>query len=100
MIFFGVSSPFTIVPLDYTIVITLKGRYDNKVIETKIGRKNVKNLLLLYTKYVHISLLEIFTTKKMVLLWDPPPLGPVLAGIFMLHLKRTLIPELEKFMKP
>ena len=28
------------------------------------------------------------------------PLGPVLAGIFMVHLERTPMPELEKFMKP
>ena len=28
------------------------------------------------------------------------PFGPVLAGIFMVHLERTLMPELEKFMKP
>ena len=28
------------------------------------------------------------------------PLGPVLAGIFMVHLERTVMPELEKFMKP
>ena len=28
------------------------------------------------------------------------PLGPVLAAIFMVHLEKTLMPELEKFMKP
>ena len=28
------------------------------------------------------------------------PPGPVLAGIFMVRLERTLMPELEKFMKP
>ena len=27
------------------------------------------------------------------------PLGPVLAGIFIVNLERTLMPELEKFMK-
>ena len=27
-------------------------------------------------------------------------LGPVLAEIFMVHLERTLMPELQKFMKP
>ena len=27
------------------------------------------------------------------------PLGPVLAVIFMVHLERILMPELEKFMK-
>ena len=28
------------------------------------------------------------------------PLGPLLAAIFMVHLEKTLMPELEKFMKP
>ena len=28
------------------------------------------------------------------------PLGRVLAGIFMVHLERTPMPKLEKFMKP
>ena len=28
------------------------------------------------------------------------PLGPVLAGIFMVQLEKTLMPVLEKFMKP
>ena len=28
------------------------------------------------------------------------PLGPVLAAIVMVHLEKTLMPELEKFMKP
>ena len=28
------------------------------------------------------------------------PLGLVLTGIFMVHLEKTLMPELENFMKP
>ena len=28
------------------------------------------------------------------------PLDPLLAAIFMVHLEKTLMPELEKFMKP
>ena len=28
------------------------------------------------------------------------PLGPVLTGIFMVQLEKTLMPVLEKFMKP
>ena len=28
------------------------------------------------------------------------PLGPALAGTFMVHLERTLMPKLEKIMKP
>ena len=48
MISVDVSSLFTMVPLDYTIDITLKRIYGDKEIETKIGRKDAKNQSLLY----------------------------------------------------
>ena len=51
-----------------------------------------------YVQRTFISLLEILFTN-LVLLCDLL-LVPVLAGIFMVHLERTLLPELEKFMKP
>ena len=44
MISFDISSLFTMVPLDYTIDLTLKRIYGNKEIETKISRKDMKNL--------------------------------------------------------
>ena len=50
MISFDVSSLFTIVPLDFTIDLTLKRTY-----ETKISRKDMKNLLSLCTKNVHFT---------------------------------------------
>ena len=47
MIYFNVYPLFTLVPLDYTIELTLKRIYADKEIETKIRRKDMKNLLLL-----------------------------------------------------
>ena len=55
MISFDVSSLFTMVPLDYTIDLTLKRIYGDKEIETKISRKDMKSLLILCTKNVHFN---------------------------------------------
>ena len=54
MISFDVSSLFTMFPLDYTIDLTLKRVYGDKEIETKISRKDMKNLFPLCTKEVHL----------------------------------------------
>ena len=43
MIFFDVTSLFTVVQLDYTIHLTLKRIYSDKETETKISRKDMRN---------------------------------------------------------
>ena len=58
----------------------------------------MKNLLLLRTKNVDFTFGNVYQQKDGVAMGSP--LGPLLAGIFMTNLKRTLMPELEKFMKP
>ena len=99
MISFDVSSLFITVPLDYTIDLTLRRIYGDKEIVTEISRKDMKNLSMLCTKYVHFSFgNNIYQDKDGVAMRSP--LGPVLAGIFIVHLKRPLMAELEKFMKP
>ena len=50
LILFDVTSLCTNVPLDYTISIILKRIYDQRELETKILRKEMKDLLLLCTK--------------------------------------------------
>ena len=98
MISFDVSSLFTMVPLDFTIYLTLKRIYGDKEIETKISRKDMKNLLSICTKNVHFTFgNNIYQQKDGAAMGSP--LGPVLTGIFMVHLERTLMPGLEKFMK-
>ena len=52
---FDASSLFTMVPLDCAIDLTLKRIYGDKEIETKISRKDMKNLLILCTKNVHFT---------------------------------------------
>ena len=98
MISVDVSSLFTMVPLDYTIDLTLKRIYGDKEIETEISRNDMKNLLLLCTKNVYFTFENnIYQQNNGVAMWHP--LGPMLAGIFMAHLEKTLMPKLEKFMK-
>ena len=55
LISFDVTSLFTNVPLDYTINIILKRISDQRELETKISRKEMKDLLLLSTENVHFS---------------------------------------------
>ena len=50
LILFDVTSLCTNVSLDYTISIILKRIYDQRELETKILRKEMKDLLLLCTK--------------------------------------------------
>ena len=99
MIFFDTSFLLSMVPLDYTIDITLKRIYGDHEIKTKIIRKGMNNLLSLCIKNAPLTFQNnIYQQKDSVAMGSP--LVPVLAGIFMVHLKRTLMPELEEFMKP
>ena len=96
---FDVSSLFTMVPLEHIIDLTLKQIYDDKEIETNINMKDMKNVLLLCTKNVQFAFgNNTYQQKDGVTMQSP--LGPLLAGSFMVHLERTLMSELEKFMKP
>ena len=93
MIYFDGSSLFTMVPLEYTIDVTLKRIYSDKEIETKISRKDMKNLLILCTTNVYFTFRNnIYQQRDGAAMGYP--LGPVLAEIFMVHLERTLMPEL------
>ena len=95
---FDVSSLFTMVPLDYTIDVTFKQIYGDKEIETNICRKDMTNLGLLSTKNIHVTFgNNIFPQKGGVAM--EYPLGPVLAGVFMVNLKKYSCWKLEKFMR-
>ena len=58
-----------------------------------------KNLLLLCTKNVHFTFENKICQQKNGVAMGSS-LGPVSRGIFMVHLERTLMPKLEKFVKP
>lgn len=96
---FDVKSLYTYVPLDFTINVILRRIYDENEIQTNIKRSEMKELLLLCTKNVHFSFdNEIYQQCDGVAMGSP--LGPVIAGIFMVELERTLLPRLLTYMTP
>ena len=77
LISFDVTSLFTNIPLDYTINIILKQIYDQRELETKILRKEMKNFLLLCTEKVHFSYdNKLYSQKDGIAMGSP--LGPVI----------------------
>ena len=95
LISFDVSSFSAMVPLNYIIDITLKRIYGDKELETNIGRKDVKSLLLLYTENVHFTFgINIYQQKENAATGSS--FGSVEAETFMVHVERTLMPELEQ----
>ena len=99
LIFFDVTSLFTNVPLDFTIDVILKQICDENEVNTNIPKQQIRNLLLLFTKNVHFSYNgDIYTQANGVAMGSS--LGPVLAGIFMVELERTILPTLKEHMSP
>ena len=97
LILFDVISLFTNVPSDYTINIILKRVYYQRELETKLSRKEMNDPLLLCTKNVHFSYdNKLYSQKNGVAMGSP--LGPVIAGIFMVDLERNVIPKLSTHM--
>ena len=88
LVSFDVTSLFTNVPFEYTID-NIRKVYEEKLIKTDIPKKEMKELLLLYcTKNVHFELNgETFQQLDGAAMGSP--LGPVIAGIFMVELENT-----------
>ena len=62
---------------------------------TLLIKKEMKELLLLYTKNVHFTFNgQIYIQIDGVAMGSP--LAPLLADIFMIELERSLIPDLQK----
>ena len=86
VISFDGKALLTNVPLDYTINLIIKRIYGNHKINTNISRKEMKDLLILCTKNVHFSLGgQIYIQCDGVAVGSP--IGPVLAGSFMVELE-------------
>ena len=63
---------------------------------TNITRSEMKEMLLPSTKNVHFSYNhDIYIQRDDVVIGSP--LGPVLAGIFMVNLERLLVPKLNVY---
>ena len=93
MVSFDVVSLFTNVPLDYTIDLILKQVYEEKLIETKFKKMQLRELLNMCTKEMHFAFNEEMY-KQIDGVAMGSPLGPVIANIFMVHLETHLIPQM------
>ena len=94
MISFDVKSVFTNLPLEYNIDLILKRIYDNGELSADITRSEIKEILNLCTKNVQFAFNgDIYLQTHRVLM--DSPLGPVLAGIFMVCLEWSLVPVLK-----
>ena len=68
----------------------MKRIYERKKINTSFTKQELKELILLCTKGVHFTLCrESYVQTDGVTMGFP--LGPVLAGIFMVELENTLV---------
>ena len=93
MVIFDIKSLFTNMPLEKTIDITLERIYDRKEINTQITLAEMRELLKLCTKNVHYTFdNQVYQQNNEVAMGSP--LGPVLAGIFMVELEKQIIPTL------
>ena len=85
-------------PLDKTIEIILERVYEKKEITTTIPKREMKELLYLCTKNVHLSFSNEIYMQNDGEVMDSP-LEPVLANIFMVELERTAIQSLSDKIK-
>ena len=98
LVSFDVASLFTNVPLDYTINVILRKIYREKLIKTKLKRKEMKELLEICTKELHFSFNgKMYKQVDGVVMGNP--LGPVIANIFMVELENSKVPTLSSMLK-
>ena len=72
--------------------------YENKEINTSNSKKDMKDMLILCAKSVHFSMNgDIYLQIDEVAMGSP--LGPVLAGFYMVELERSLVPKLSNYIK-
>ena len=86
-------------PLNFTIDVILQTIYYENEIHTSIKKSEMKKLILLCTKNVYFTFNnDIYQQCNGVVMGSP--LGPVIIGIFMAQLERTLLPRLTECMTP
>ena len=93
MVSFDVKTLFTNVLLEYTIDFVLKRIYENHEVSTSLTRNEMREILLLCTKTVHLTFRGVIYLQTDGVAMGSP-LEPVLAGIFMVDLERSLVPLL------
>ena len=98
LISFDVISLFINVLLDNTLDIFMKPYYNNREINTKRNKREMKELIKLCTKDVLFNFNgTTYVQKDRVAMGSL--LAPVLAGIFMVELERAVIPKLSQHLQ-
>ena len=95
MISFDVKSSFRSIPLDKTIEIILQHLYNCNKITTQITKEVMEKLLWLCTKEGHFAYSN-GTYQQNDSMAMGSPVGPVLAGIFMVDFETSIIPTLGR----
>ena len=90
MVSFDVKGLFTNIPLEYTIDLILKQIYKNHEISTSITRNEMREILLLCMKNVHITFRDVLYLQTDGVAMGSK-FGPVMAGIYMVDLERSLV---------
>ena len=85
---FDIVSLFTNIPINETIEICLDKLYKDRLLVENMKRAQLKKLLLYCVKIS--CLMTLCMTILMGFLWGPP-LGPVLANIFVSHLESNAL---------
>ena len=95
LVSFDVTGLLTNVPLQYTIDVILRKIYNEKLVNTDIPKKCIKDLLL-FTKNVHFT----FDDNTQEIGWNAmgTPFGPVIARIFVVHHETKVVPTLKKLL--
>ena len=94
MVSFDVKSLFTNFPVEYTIGLVLERIYNKRELVTNFTGSEMKEMLLLRTKNAHFSYNHDISIQTDGVAMGSP-LGPALAGILMVNLKRSLVPTLN-----
>ncbi|XP_066923228.1 uncharacterized protein [Clytia hemisphaerica] len=98
MVTFDVVGLFTNVPLDHTIKNIITRIYDKGEIKTDIPREDMTLLLEMCTKNVHFTFNN-QTYQQIDGVAMGSPLGPVIAGIFMVELETNIVPKMSDNVK-
>ena len=98
MVSFDVVGLFTNVPLKHTIKNIITRIYDKGEIKTDRPREDMTLLLEMCTKNVHFTFNN-QTYQQIDGVAMGSPLGPVIAGIFMVELETNIVPKMSDNVK-
>lgn len=88
------KSLFTNVPLDTTITVILRCIYEDKEVNQNIQHRDMKNLIFLCTKNVHVTFdNEIYKQTGDIMMSSLQ--GQVIAGIIVMELEKFMAPRLQ-----